>query len=63
MKYKKGKHIVVIVLFVVIIALPSIFYWLKGDQFIESVSKQKDKISELYEGEFEENVTPYFLKD
>ncbi len=58
MKNSKFKSLIVVILFVIIIAVPSIIYWINGKTFVKTVAKEKQKLSELYEGKFRSNVLP-----
>lgn len=59
MKNSKVKNVIVVVLFVIIIAVPSIIYWIDGDALTKELSKEKqiitEKITEVWENAFEYN--------
>lgn len=58
MKNSKFKSLIIVILFVVIIAALAISYWISGKDFVKAMSQEKQKISELYEGKFRNNVLP-----
>ena len=56
MKHRKFFQIIVIIIFVLIFAVPSVIYWCKGKAFQKSVSLEKKQISELYERKFRDGA-------
>lgn len=48
------KNILIIVLFVIILFVPSIIYWICGDKFKQDVSMAKKSLTEKYESKFRE---------
>lgn len=71
MKYRKAAHIIIIIIFVIIFAVPSILYWVYGKSFQKKVSMTKQSLTEEYENKFRQGpfekisefLTPAWYKE